>query len=1170
MGAAAGKLDNPACDQEVQSPVRRVGRAGSEKGSVVRVAYLNCRGLKGKVVDIVDVAQRESFDVVAMTETHVREGEQEQIGIPEGYSFTGKGRDTGQRKGGGVGFLIRKGVQWHRIFLGDEDESEVRSEMQWIGIESAQNKIACGVVYVGREGLPEEWNDQIFERLRVSVTAVQEQGYKVMLVGDFNGHIGDGMEGIDGGDKDVNRNGRRLLRFSREFGLRILNRDMDCKGKWTWSAGDRKSIIDYVLVDDGLFRLVEKMCIDEEGDMDVGSDHNWMSVVLKCVKKVRKAGSFKWVWCIDRETDWNTYREKLRRVLGQWRMKWVDGDLVDVQGMSDDLKRKIFEVAKETIGRKKVPSEGKGYRIDTELKRAIGTRRVKNRAWRLARRNREEREIEAARDEYMEAREKVNKMKAERRAKRNEEMTRKVMSSGAESSSVFWKHVTKRKKNQVDRLTHRGKVVEGESGIREALRDHWREVNDPRWGEGEPPTARSESRHDRWEQELCEKIRLVEVEIAIDHIKAGKAPGPDGVLNEFIKKGPVELWDSMCWMFNKVLEVRETPREWRELKISYIPKKGSIEQLDQCRGIAIASNIGKIFARVMYKRLGRVVEREGMLGEIQNGFRPGRRVVDHVFTLSQVLEMARKRRKKVYMAFLDVRKAYDRVWREALWGKMEGLGFGGRFLDVLKALYSDVKCTLSLGEVEAGEAELNIGLKQGCVLSPILFALYLRELGEKVIESGKGVKVGDMKIPGLFFADDVVLMANTKDELQDLLRIAGEYGEKWRLEYSEKKSQVMILGQKCRPGETWEVGKFKIPEGQEKVIRIGEVEEYEYLGVTIKATGQGMFRYHMDKVRQKVNRSKGMIKLTAGNSFNKVFTGRVLWERVAIPGMLYGLDVMSISEKDMDWMEKVQNEMGKWLLGAPPCVATEAVLGELGWIKVRDRIAKAKLNYWGYLQEVGEDRWCRKVYLEALKEHTKWIVDIDKLAESYELKGPGEIDTAWKTYVRKVVTEKHHDQWKQGVNEKSTLRAYRVLGKPVKGRCWDGSKGSRLLFKGRAGVINLEKRKQKWTNGSDGKCKVCGGGEDETIDHFLSWCPAYQGMRDSLFERWKQRDGLCESLGQVQGMTESERLAWMLGMKGGLPGSRWGMDSVKDFLVECWDRRGAVLGLNEAERRVSS
>ena len=84
------------------------------------------------------------------------------------------------------------------------------------------------------------------KRLRTQVNAVQEQGYDVMVVGDFNGHIGDGLDGIEGGDQDKNRNGRRLLSFSRETGFRIVNRDMVCKGKWTWNSGDRRSIIDYI------------------------------------------------------------------------------------------------------------------------------------------------------------------------------------------------------------------------------------------------------------------------------------------------------------------------------------------------------------------------------------------------------------------------------------------------------------------------------------------------------------------------------------------------------------------------------------------------------------------------------------------------------------------------------------------------------------------------------------------------------------------------------------------------------------------------------------------------------------------------------------------------------------------------------------------------------------
>ena len=146
------------------------------------------------------------MQIIALTETHVREGEQDLLEVPEGYSFAGKGRNIGQRKGGGVGFLVRKDVRWHRIHTGADEENDVKSEIDWLGVESQRNKIAIGVVYVGREGLPDEWNDQIYELMRTQVNAVQEQGYDVMVVGDFNGHIGDGLDGIEGGDQDKNRN----------------------------------------------------------------------------------------------------------------------------------------------------------------------------------------------------------------------------------------------------------------------------------------------------------------------------------------------------------------------------------------------------------------------------------------------------------------------------------------------------------------------------------------------------------------------------------------------------------------------------------------------------------------------------------------------------------------------------------------------------------------------------------------------------------------------------------------------------------------------------------------------------------------------------------------------------------------------------------------------------
>ena len=182
--------------------------------------------------------------------------------------------------------------------------------------------------------------------------------------------------------------------------------------------------------------------------------------------------------------------------------------------------------------------------MDPDLKGAIKDRRVKNRAWRLARKNRRDQEIAVARTEYMDARKRVLDMKAARRAERNGEMTKKVMESGADASAVFWKQVVRRKKGGIDRLKHKGRTVKERRDIEEALHDHWNEINNPQWGEGEPPISRREYREDEWEQELCQKIERVEVELAVDRIKAGKAPGPDGMLNEFIKKGPELLWDS--------------------------------------------------------------------------------------------------------------------------------------------------------------------------------------------------------------------------------------------------------------------------------------------------------------------------------------------------------------------------------------------------------------------------------------------------------------------------------------------------------------------------------------------------------------------------------------------------------------------------------------------------
>ena len=114
-------------------------------------------------------------------------------------------------------------------------------------------------------------------------------------------------------------------------------------------------------------------------------------------------------------------------------------------------------------------------------------------------------------------------------------------------------------------------------------------------------------------------------------------------------------------------------------KITFIYKgKGDKKLLDNYRGISIGSNVGKLFSRIIQGRIEKFVEEKGLLGEIQNAFRRDRRGTDYI--LSQLIDMSKKGGKKLFLAFVDLRNAFDRVNRGVLWIKLMDIGFGGKLV----------------------------------------------------------------------------------------------------------------------------------------------------------------------------------------------------------------------------------------------------------------------------------------------------------------------------------------------------------------------------------------------------------------------------------------------------------------------------------------------------------
>src|SRR5277367_4523890 len=182
---------------------------------------------------------------------------------------------------------------------------------------------------------------------------------------------------------------------------------------------------------------------------------------------------------------------------------------------------------------------------------------------------------------------------------------------------------------------------------------------------GKAQVARVEFEGDEEERVLCEsRISIDEVREALKEMKGGKAAGVDNITPEMIKEGGEEMVGWMCKLFNKAFVERGVPEDWKKAIIAPVYKgKGDKRECKNMRGISMLSNGGKAYGRVLIKRAMRISEK--MLKDEQGGFRKGRGCVDQIFALRQLVEKCQKTGKKLYAAFMDFEKAYDKIDRES-------------------------------------------------------------------------------------------------------------------------------------------------------------------------------------------------------------------------------------------------------------------------------------------------------------------------------------------------------------------------------------------------------------------------------------------------------------------------------------------------------------------------
>ena len=319
--------------------------------------------------------------------------------------------------------------------------------------------------------------------------------------------------------------------------------------------------------------------------------------------------------------------------------------------------------------------------------------------------------------------------------------------------------------------------------------------------------------------ELDAEPTIEELGKALDLLSSGKAPGNDGIPAEVLKCSKASLLPILHGLLIKCWREGSVPQDMRDANIHTLYKnKGDKGDCNNYRGISLLSITGKLYARVVLWRLQKLADR--IYPEAQCGFRSGRSTIDMIFSLRQLQEKCQEQQKPLYIAFVDLTKAFDTVSRSGLYKILEKIGCPPRLLSLVESFHEDMQSTVNFDGTTSASFKIKKGVKQGCVLAATLFCiffsmllsyafkgteddihLYTRSDGKlfnmrRLQAKSKRRKIS---IKELLFADDAALVAHSESKLQALIDRLQDACEKFSLTISVKKTVVMAQGVKNPP-----------------------------------------------------------------------------------------------------------------------------------------------------------------------------------------------------------------------------------------------------------------------------------------------------------------------------------------------------------------------------------
>ena len=414
-------------------------------------------------------------------------------------------------------------------------------------------------------------------------------------------------------------------------------------------------------------------------------------------------------------------------------------------------------------------------------------------------------------------------------------------------------------------------------------------------------------------------------------------------------------------MINTIYSTNVVPKSWCLGIISPIHKEGPKDDPDNYRGICIGSALSKVLGTMMNQRLTDYVKENNMIDKSQIGFQTNNRAPDHILTAkSLVNKYVTDNKGKLYACFIDLRKAFDTVWHQGLFHKLEQANIRGNFLNTLMDIYRKTECAVKLGDRTTQYFKCKKGVRQGDPLSPLLFNIFINGVFAHLRNNNCDPVTlnGTDFFNALAYADDIVLFSTTKEGLQKALDTINQYCEDWRLKINHKKTKCMTFTR----GTQKEKNIFTIGG-----IPLENTREYKYLGIILNKKNC-TFTQAINTLKTKATRALYAIKGKVNINKLPIKIAITLFDYLIKPILLYASETwepflnMDYEKWDYQETEKVHLHFIKQILGVNRSTTNILVRGEINRHSLQLDILKRHIRYVKYIHEKDDNTLVKQAY----------------------------------------------------------------------------------------------------------------------------------------------------------------------------------------------------------------